>query len=51
MLTGRLFQMSGPQTEKARRPNWVLVLQYLMAMLSSLASYGIGSPAAITMAV
>ena len=25
MLTGRLFQMSGPQTEKARRPNWVLV--------------------------
>ena len=23
MLTGRLFQMSGPQTEKARRPNWV----------------------------
>jgi len=25
MLTGRLFQMSGPQTEKARRPNCVLV--------------------------
>ena len=25
LLTGRLFQMSGPQTEKARRPNWVLV--------------------------
>ena len=25
MLTGRLFQMSGPQTEKARQPNWVLV--------------------------
>jgi len=21
ILTGRLFQMSGPQTEKARRPN------------------------------
>jgi len=25
ILTGRLFQMSGPQTEKARRPNCVLV--------------------------
>ena len=25
MFTGRLFQMSGPQTEKSRRPNWVLV--------------------------
>ena len=25
MLTGRLIQMSGPQTEKARRLNWVLV--------------------------
>ena len=25
MLTGRLFQMSGPQTEKARRPNCDLV--------------------------
>jgi len=25
MLTGRLFQMPGPQTEKARRPNCVLV--------------------------
>jgi len=25
MLTGRLFQMSDPQTEKAQRPNWALV--------------------------
>jgi len=25
MLTGRLFQMSGAQTEQARRPNGVLV--------------------------
>jgi len=25
MLTGRLFQMCSPQTEKARRPNWVLL--------------------------
>ena len=25
ILTGRLFQISGPQTEKAPRPNWVLV--------------------------
>jgi len=25
MLTGRLFQMSGPQTEKARWPNCILV--------------------------
>ena len=25
ILTGRLFQMSGPQTEKARRPNYLLV--------------------------
>jgi len=25
VLTGKLFQMSGPQTEKVRWPNWVLV--------------------------
>ena len=40
MLTGRLFEMSGPQTEKARRPNWVLVRRTTVVDMHSWRRWG-----------
>ena len=34
---GRLFQTFGPQTEKARLPNWVLVRQTMLDLVVDLA--------------